>query len=369
MWPYFILFLVPAYLAYREQAESELPSLSGQTQNQSLGWWIAGITIALMVGLRHEVGGDWNNYERNFFNAAYGGVLDALTGDDPGYRLLEWLAIELDLGIHFVNLCGAFIFASGLVVFCRNLPRPWLALTVAVPYLVIVVGMGYARQGIALGCLMIGLVALNNYRVRAFVAWALLAAMFHKSAVLVLPMAALAASHNRWLTILWVGVVAVSAYFFLLESAVEQLRAGYLEASYQSEGALVRLTMNAIPALIFLAKYKEFSQSYVNGRLWGAMALMAILLLGAFFVVESSTAVDRIALYLLPLQLVVFAAAPVALKQSAEATAQRTGGAFRNVSTYTTLYYGFALVVWLVFATHSYAWVPYQFYPIAYVFS
>ena len=35
--------------------------------------------------------------------------------------------------------------------FVRRQPMPWLGLLVAIPYLVIVVGMGYSRQAIALG--------------------------------------------------------------------------------------------------------------------------------------------------------------------------------------------------------------------------
>lgn len=369
MWPYWVLFLIPAYFAYREQIKSEYPTGEIYVQESSSGWWAAWIAITLMVGLRHEVGGDWANYERNFFNAAYDTVLDALRGDDPGYRLLEWLAIELDLGIHFVNLCAATIFASGLVIFCRSLPRPWLALTVSVPYLVVVLGMGYSRQGIALGCLMIGLVALNDHRVRAFVAWTVLAATFHKSAVLVLPMAALAASKNRWLTTLLVVVVVALAYFFLLESSVEHLRAGYLEAQYQSEGALIRLLMNAVPAAIFSAKYKDFAATSVNGRLWGLFSIAAFIFLGAYFVVDSSTAVDRVALYILPLQLVVFATAPVALNGDRERSVEETTVFSRKPFIYVVSYYGLAMMVWMVFATHSFAWIPYRFFPFVYLLS
>ena len=90
------------------------------------------------------------------------------------------------------------IFAIGLVFFCRNLPRPWLALAVAVPYLVIVVAMGYTRQGVALGLAMLGLVALGKKGTGWFVFWVMLAATFHKTAVLLLPLAALAAAHNRF---------------------------------------------------------------------------------------------------------------------------------------------------------------------------
>ncbi len=62
------------------------------------------------------------------------------------------------------------------------------------PYLINIVAMGYTRQSVALGFAMIGLAALGEQRVRRFVLWVLVGALFHKSAVLLLPIAALAAA-------------------------------------------------------------------------------------------------------------------------------------------------------------------------------
>ena len=47
-------------------------------------------------------------------------------------------------------------FTYGLFRICRQQPNPWLALVVATPFLIIVVGMGYTRQAAAMGFLMIG---------------------------------------------------------------------------------------------------------------------------------------------------------------------------------------------------------------------
>ena len=74
--------------------------------------------------------------------------------------LLNWFAGQNELGIWFVNtICGG-IFSYGLIAFARSQPRPWLALAVAVPYLIIVVAMGYTRQAAAIGFVMLGLSAL-----------------------------------------------------------------------------------------------------------------------------------------------------------------------------------------------------------------
>lgn len=46
--------------------------------------------------------------------------------------------------------------------FARSQPDPWLAVLVAVPYLVIVVAMGYSRQAVAIGILLAGLGRLER---------------------------------------------------------------------------------------------------------------------------------------------------------------------------------------------------------------
>ena len=351
------MFMLPAWLAAHEPSPRLLANATaGVTRRIPSAWWWIMLGLTLLVGWRHQVGGDWYNYLNNFQKISIASLDKEWWSNDPGYRLLEWIAIEQDWGLHGVNLLAASIFSYGLVRFCLSLPRPWLALAVAVPYLVIILGMGYSRQGIALGCIMAGLVALGQGRVLRFMVWAVLGATFHKSAVLVLPMAALAASQRRVVTALGVGVVVAVAYATLLEDSVQSLQSGYLEDGYQSEGALVRLLMNTLPAGLLLWQRKRFGLDPKQERLWFWFALTAFALLGWYFVSPSSTAVDRVGLYLLPLQLMVFSHLPEAMC--------RSPGTSRTWVGRVLLYYACVELVWLNFATHAFAWLPYRFYPL-----
>ena len=214
MWPYWILFLLPAIAAFSGgRGTSPHPA---QGLRWTPGWVFAAFATSLMVGLRYQVGGDWFSYLR-YLETVQGATLqEVVTMKDPGYRLLNWLSDEFDWDIFGVNLVSGTIFTIGLARFCRSLPRPWLAFAVAVPYMVIVFGMGYTRQGVALGFAMLGLLALQKRSIAWFVVWVVLGATFHRSAVLLLPIAALANSRNRYLTIALVGVVTASAYFLLI---------------------------------------------------------------------------------------------------------------------------------------------------------
>ncbi|MCG5512749.1 EpsG family protein [Ectothiorhodospira shaposhnikovii] len=365
MWVYWFMFLVPAVLAVQEHPRRIRVSWQGMPRIRIPPvWWGVLMVLTLMVGLRHQVGGDWFNYLRGFENALDGQrYLDPdWWWNDPGYRLLQWIAMQMDWGIHGVNLLGAAVFSFGLVLFCRHLPRPWLALVVAMPYVVTVVGMGYTRQGIALGCIMAGLVALGHGRVMKFVIWAVVGATFHKTAVLLLPMAALAASRRRLTTWLWVGVVAAGSYVVLLQESVERFETSYWDAGMQSEGAFIRLLMNALPAALLLWKRERFAANLPQKQLWTWFAVVSLGLMALYFVTPSTTAVDRMALYLLPLQLLVFAYLP-------EALGRRDGRGNNQVWVFAVVaYYALVAFVWLNYATHAPAWLPYRFYPLEGVF-
>lgn len=359
MWPYWVMFLLPALAAL---AKPRVYATTTTSLRQALrlrgSWLLVVIVLTLVVGYRFEVGGDWGGYLRNLQMMEYMDLREALERGDPAYRLLEWLGMQWGWGIYGVNLIGGAIFAYGLVVFCRNLPRPWLALAVAAPYLVTVVGMGYTRQGIAIGVGMLALVALEKRSLRAFVVLVFLAASFHRSAVLLLPIAALAATRNRIWTAVSIAVLTVLGYQLFLEDAVDELVYGYIEAEYQSEGAKIRLLMNALPSLVLLLWRKHFQMTLGQTRLWQWFAVISLGLLVMVYLTPYSTAIDRIGLYMLPLQLVVFAYVPEVFGGRRTA---RNGPFVIAVLAY----YAAVLFVWLTYADHAHYWIPYRFYPFA----
>ena len=354
MWPYWIMFLLPSAMAFSELHANFLASPKKISGRGSFEWSVVLALLIVLIGFRDQVGGDWFNYLRTFEYDRSESLWEALTAHDPGYHFLEWVSDQLGWGFYGVNFLAAIPFSSGLVVFCRHLPRPWLALAVAVPYLVIVLGMGYSRQGIALGFIMLGLVALGKQRIATFVACALLGATFHSSAILLLPMAALAASRRKVITVIWVGVVVASAYVVLLQDALDNLQFNYLAAQAQSQGALVRLLLNAVPAALLLIWHKRLLNGAQQQRFWIWFAVAALGLLGLYFVSPSSTAVDRVALYILPLQLMVFSRVP-------ESFGGRRGSNELTVGLIIVLY-GAIQFVWLNYAVNAYLWLPYRFY-------
>jgi hypothetical protein len=350
MWPYWLLFLLPAYLAITRLRTIEYSNNISPNGKWPTIWRFIFVLLVLMIGWRHEVGGDWDSYILNMENP---GMFNQYA--DPANQLLFWLGTNIGGGIYLVNLISAVFFSWGLVVFCRDQPRPWLALTIAVPYLITVVAMGYTRQGVAIGLAMIAIVALGRGYTTRFVFYIALAATFHKSAVILVPLAILANTKRRIITFLWVGISTFVLFWVLLREALDNLISGYIGDEYQSSGAAIRVAMNALPAVLFLIFRNRFLLTKEQRSFWTWMALSALLLVVALNVSPSSTAVDRVALYWIPLQLFVLSRLPNVL-------GLRTGKNAFWVSL-ILMYSASVLFVWLFYGVHSIYWVPYKFYP------
>jgi hypothetical protein len=350
MFPYWILFSIFAAgsLQYRRRLAL------GQEGNPLL--IAAGLFTALMIGLRYEVGGDWGSYSRIFEQIRYLSMSGALGFSDPGYGFLNWLSHELGFDLWFVNLvCGA-IFSWGLVKFARTQPNPWLAVLVAVPYLIIVVAMGYTRQGVAIGFILAGLAALDRISMMRFALYVFCAVLFHKSAIIVLPLVALSASRNRIVTILLLILLMACLYYVFVAASIDRMVTNYVEAEYESQGAAVRVAMNLPPAILFLRFQNRFELGEAQKKLWRNFALAALATLIALWTVASSTAVDRLALYLIPLQIFVLARLPVVFRGQGQSNGQITLGVI--------VYSAVIQFVWLSYANNAVYWLPYQLYPL-----
>lgn len=346
MWPYWLMFLLPAGASFFRVRSTRAV--------MKLGWGITGLILTLMIGYRYEVGGDWYNYI-DHVNAIHGlSFLEAIQYHDPAHGAFNWLSDRLDWGVYGTNLGYGAIFSSALIAFCQNQPRPLLALTVAIPYLVIVVAMGYSRQGVAIGLALFGFLALAERNKIKFVIFIAIAALFHKSAVVLVPIAALVSTERKVWTIIWIGATAGLMYVLYLEDSVDSFAKNYLEAEYASQGARIRIAMNVVPALLFLIYRNRFRLDPAEQLLWTWIALIALACVPILVVSPSSTAVDRVALYLIPLQIYVLARLPIIWR----------GQRRMQIHGLVVFYCGLVLFVWLNLASHSQYWLPYRFYPL-----
>lgn len=348
MLAYWLLFFYPAW-----------KSLFGA--NRKYGWPEASFLILLLsvfVGLRYEVGGDWLIYILNQEQIADDSIFQIVSNriEDVGYELLSYFSYVLGLGIYGSNFICAAIFSTGLVLFSRSQPRPWFSLALSVPYLVIVVAMGYTRQSVAIGLVMLGILSLENSRVRLFFLYVLLASLFHKTAA-ILSVAALPVVLERGnlsarlLSLALLFASSLGLFYSFLAPRLDFYLYGYEQQSMQSEGAAIRVAMVLFPALIFIMFNRRFNAKPSENVIWLGFSWAGVACAIALFALNSSTAVDRIALYCIPLQMYVGSRIPDIKLVKCNP----------RLLTFLIILLAFSIqFVWLNFAVTAFAWLPYR---------
>lgn len=306
----------------------------------------------IIIGLRDQVGGDWWNYLYMFDRIKGRSLANAMGIAEPGYALLNWLAWKAGWGIWFPNLVCAAIFTWGLIAFCRLQPNPALALAVAV-YLIILVGMGYTRQSAALGFVML---AATQHSKGALIKMAVsltFAVAFHTSSAVMIPVFALALARRGFgaaLTLAFVGLFMAYQLF----GDMQALLFRYQTYAFTATGAVPRLLMNLIPALIFLTFPRRLSPDDTERRLWSIFSVLTLLSFVLLFFLDSAVIADRLGLYLTPLQIFVLSRVPAAFGTKSS----------QNLFLLTAiLAYSLLIeIVWLSFGTWAHAWLPYRNY-------
>ena len=323
--------------------------------NYSFSWKLLFVSLVLMIGLRYEIGGDWSTYNTQIDNIKNIDLIDGLIKyRGQFYQFFNLLGKKWG-DIYLVNTICAFIFTIGLLSFCRTQPRPWLAVLVSVPYLVTVVAMGYTRQSVAIGFVMLALAALSDGHVYRYIFWVLIGATFHKTAIIILPLVIFFSEKQIIIRLFIVIIISLIFYGLIFEDFMSAFIKIYLQNPVQSDGTIIRILMNILPSLIFLIYIRRFNLSLPHKNFWIWFVLSGLSLSGLLLFLESSTAIDRMALYWLPLQIFIWSRIPDALSNSADSK-------FIWIM-FISLYSGSILLTWLLFASHAYMWIPYNFYP------
>lgn len=332
------------------------PQLGRRNERFPFGFMIFFI---FFIGLRYEVGGDWFSYAYMIEDVRNESLSDAIFLKDPGYAFFNWLSAQFFDSVYFVNFVCAAIFSWGLVRFAYKIGDASLVILIAFPYLIIVVGMGYTRQAAAVGFIMLAIVEILDRRLVAFIAYVILASLFHKSAFIILMYGIVSNSRNKTFGFIAICAAFAGLYYLLVVDSVETFTTNYIDAGYESLGAGVRVAMYVVPAALYLIFNKYINvQNKNEKKFWKAYALGAIMLPIALQLSPSSTAVDRMALYWYPLQLMILASLPKCFYN----------WRYRFVTTAGLILYSASImIVWMFWSPNAINWQPYRFLPFEFL--
>lgn len=345
MLPYWLLFGLWAFGAIQTERR--------RTADLRLMFFVfASVITALMIGLRFRIGGDWSAYEAIYENISLLSLPNALTETDFGYALFNWLAAQGNLGVTFVNLLCGIMFMAGVARLGWRQPNPALAILIGVPYFIIVVAMGYTRQAAAIGVLCFAIADASEQRLIRLAVLIGISALFHKTALLMLPVALVPVFRRNVLMGVVGGVVFLVLFAALLRGASDKLIENYVQSTYDSQGAAIRVAMNVVAAGVFLTMRKRIAMPTFQKSFWTTCSILAIISVVGLAASSASSGIDRLSLYLIPLQLVVYSRLPYIVLNTGRAAPSLLIG---------VLAYSFAVqFVWLTYAENVYYWLPYR---------
>ncbi len=346
MFMYWFVLLTISVIALRHEHPSKLFRVN---HNLTPSWRIVFLLLTVFIGLRYEVGGDWFNYEKDFglFVNELNNSENAST--DFAYIVLNRISGLLGFNIYGVNVACAAIFLYGLIRFCLNQPYPWLAMVIAFPYLIVVVSMGYTRQSVAIGLVMLAITFLLEKRIYVYWVVIISAALFHKTALIFIGLPfILGYLRFKYISLIGILISLLLAFgAFLFEDASNFVQY-YVTERMESGGGFYRLLMNVPPMIILILLKSRWMSFYQDWRLWCVFSFFSILLIFAFE--YGPAAADRLGLYLIPLQIAVYSRLPQIVNIGKPAILIFMG----------ILYSALIMFVWLFHAINSFLWLPYQ---------
>ena len=356
MIPYIVIFFIFA-----------IPALFRQRSLYGISLLAVFILLVIYIGLRTEIGGDWDRYATLVPLFKQASLKASLLRKEGLFFFFHWLVGKFDGSVHEVNLIFASIFTAGLLTYCKNNKYPWLGIVIAYPVLIMIVSLGYTRQSAALGLEFFALIALENGKFLKSLFLVTTGAFFHITLIslygLVIKVWSKYASKVRYA---WKYFIIISILLFLAYRYYESSSGYYLSVyilstaggirpgEYTSKGALPRLIPTLIAAAILIFNKNRFTQldGIHKTSIYYTLALVTIFLTVLLFVFPLNTTwIDRMAIYCAPLTIYVFTRL-VDFNFLKITSSQST---FIIVSSSLALTIG-----WLAFAVHAVHWLPYK---------
>ena len=314
-----------------------------------------------LIGLRDNVGGDWGRYKQYFDDLPKYYFIDRgffiQSSHDYGYQFTISLFKLLNLDFYLLTLCIAILFMTAISNIAQKNKERLLTILIAFPFIILIVGMGYLRQGTALAFVILALdqlVKKNNFKYFLLMMFAI---SFHKSSVLFLGFY-IFVNKTSLRAYLIFGLILLLSMSVIFED-IKRLYSYYvgIHKHLDSRGTLLRYLISFFPAIIFLFYNKTLSDNNRERDIYLLKSIIIISMLPMVFI--SSTFTDRILVYFVTIQLLVYP------------RMYRISKNFKNPILSNQLITGSIIILfflylytWFSYSYFSKSWIPYSFYII-----
>lgn len=313
-------------------------------------WIITIFLLSIFIGFRNEIGGDWTHYEKFYYKVADFTFGEILTSSLV-YIYINKIAYYLEIQIFGVNFICAVIFMFSLATFLNQTDNKWLALAISFPIIILILGMGFARQGLAFSFSLFLIKALEEKKLFKSFIFAILSILTHKSAIFISSFLIFIYFwyHKKYLYLLLSASIPIffASLFWNHYNHYVYFYAGSGQHMF-SYGSLPRSLLILFVAIIFLTYKKKFNNmSEYQVFIYSSFSLIIIFLFP--FSIISSIFADRLLLYLYPLKLAFISFANLKDKS------------LNFVIFLICSAYFFYLILWISHGVNAYKWVPYKF--------
>lgn len=317
------------------------------------------ILFVFFVGLRYEVGCDWESYNWHFNNISSNQFTNLLRNEDNhydiGYAIITKI-ISLKFNYYVHNLIYAILFVVPLFIFSSKIKRTYLSLVIAYPYYIVVIGMGPIRQSVVISFLFLSLLFINNGKYWIFYYLTIISALIHQSSIIIngiiflniIPSIKRKQKIYKYLFISITSIILIYNYEFITNKLFSYTFY-YLKIIKPANSAFIIWVINFFTSIIYLKYKNRFKNSEKIKKIISSICISEIFLLPLLF--YNSVISYRLLLYYFPKSIYISTIIPDL----------KIINLNKNFLVYSIILISNAsLFFWLNFASHSYCWLPYR---------
>jgi len=338
--------------------------------NNRYFYYLIALFFIIFIGLRYEIGCDWEQYKSMFERYRPYSLIELLERNlvqNEKQKLQEIghiLITNFSQNIYTLNLVYSILFTLPLFYFCSKLKRKYFSLLISYPYYIVVIGMGPIRQAACTSFLMLSILFVSNKKYLMHFFITSISLLIHQFSILfngLIVISLLKQIRNIKLSKIYIFLILLMTLIFIycLPAITNKLLL-YITLYKKSDingttiiapakSAILIWIMNLVPSIVFLKNKKKFKINSNLKSIFTSFSIVEILLLP--IILFNSVIGYRLLLYIFPISIYITSLIP-------ELNIINIKKEF-TVNLIISIAF-LSLITWLKFAYHSSCWVPYK---------